>query len=98
MLNGGALYLQKRAYISLNKQGLLSKLMDSYAKPWKIITKLKNSSYQLKHRDTKAIDKRHALYLLPYPVKLFPFLPVDDPDNQDGKIHTPIRKNSYINM
>ena len=47
--------------------------------------------------DSKKPGKRHAAHLSLYPDELLPFLPVDVPDNQYGKIHTPIKKDPYMN-
>ena len=71
--------------------------MDDYTGPWIIVSKLKGSSYELKHKDTGAMDKRHAAHLSPYPDQLLPFMPVDEPDNRYGQIHSPIQKNPYMN-
>ena len=87
----------KRAVKSIKKRGLVGKLMDSYTGPWQICVKGKGSSYQLEHMDSKKPGKRHAAHLSPYPDELLPFLPVDGPDNQYGQIHTPIKKDPYMN-
>ena len=71
--------------------------MDDYTGPWIVVSRLKGSSYELKHKDTGALGKRHAAHLSPYPDQLLPFMPVDGPDNIYGQIHSPIQKNPYIN-
>ena len=87
----------KRAVKSNKKRGLVGKLMDAYTGPWSITSKLKGSSYGIKHRDTGIESKRHAAHISPFPDELLPFLPVDGPDNQYGQIHTPMKKNPYQN-
>ena len=79
----------KRAVKSDKKRGLVGKLMDEYTGPWIIMSKLKGSSYEIKHKDSNVISKRHAAHLSPYPDQLLPFMPVDGPDNRFGQIHTP---------
>ena len=87
----------KRAVKSDRKRGLVGKLMDDYTGPWEIISKLKGSSYEIKHKDKGIVSKRHAAHLSPFPDQLLPFMPVDGPDNRFGQIHTPIQKNPYEN-
>ena len=87
----------KRAVKSNKKRGLVGKLMDDYTGPWIVVSRLKGSSYELKHKDTGALGKRHAAHLSPYPDQLLPFMPIDGPDNRYGQIHSPIQKNPYLN-
>ena len=87
----------KRAVKSDKKRGLVGKLMDAYTGPWIVTAKLKGSSYEIKHRDSGTMSKRHAAHLSPYPDELLPFLPVDGPDNQYGQIHMPMKKSPYQN-
>lgn len=87
----------KRTVKSDKKRGLVGKLMDAYTGPWTVTAKLKGSSYEIKHRDSGIISKRHAAHLLPFRDELLPFLPVDGPDNQYGQIHKPLKKSPYQN-
>ena len=88
----------KRAFKSNKKRGLVGKVMDDYTGPWEIISKLKGSSYEIKHRDKGIVGKRDAVHLSQCPDHLLPFMPVDGPDNRFGQIHTPIQKNPYENL
>ena len=71
--------------------------MDSYTGPWNITGKIKGSSHDLEHRDTKKIGKRHAAHISPYTQELLPFLPIDGADNRYGQIYTPIKADPYMN-
>ena len=91
----GNMVFAKRVVKSGKKRGLVGKLMDNYTGPWEIISKLKGSSYEIKHWDKGIVSKRHAAHLSPFPDQLLPFMLADAPDNRFGQIFTPIQKNPY---
>lgn len=93
----GDIVFAKKAVKSDKKKGLVGRLMDAYTGPWTVTAKLKGSSYQIKHRDSGIVSKRHAAHLSPFSDELLPCLPVDGPDNQYGQIHTPMKKSPYQN-
>jgi hypothetical protein len=85
----------KRSVKSVRKRGLVGKLMNSYTGPWEIIEKAAGSSYNLRHRDSGKLGKRHAAHLSPFPRELLPFPPVDGADNRYGQLHVPIQADPY---
>ena len=60
-----------------------------------ILTKLHGSPYEAKHVRTHTITKRHTAHLLPFPLEIVPFQPVDGPNNRFGQIYIPIQKSPY---
>ena len=79
------------------KRGNVDKIMQPYTGPWVIRRKLRGSSYEIEHVESKNIGKRHAAHLSPYPDQLLPFLPVDGSDNVYGQLNSPITKDPYLN-
>ena len=71
--------------------------MDAYTGPWRITKKLHGSSYDIEHRDTKKVSKKHALYLSPYPRELLLFLSLDGADNRFGQMNAPLLDSPYSN-
>ena len=66
----GGMVFAKRAVRSNKKRGLVGKLVDDYTSPWEVISKLKGSSYEIKHRDKDIASKRHAAHMSPFPDQL----------------------------
>jgi hypothetical protein len=76
-------------------RGQVDKLTHPFTGPWRIIAKLYGASYEVKHCTSKAQDKKHASDLSPYPVKLIPFRPLDDADNQFGQLYCKFKEHPY---
>jgi hypothetical protein len=70
--------------------------MHPYTGPWRIVKSLPGASYQLEFAtNTKRCNKKHASNLLPYPLKLIPFAPLDNPDNRYSQLHKPFGTMPY---
>ena len=63
---------------------------------WHVVEKLVSDSYHIHHcLDNSRTDKKHASHLSVYPEQLFPFKPINDPDNCYGQVNVPIGKSSF---
>jgi hypothetical protein len=78
------------------KRGLVDKLQYSFTGPWRIVASLPGGSYELEHvLHQKHRGKKHALALLPYPLEMIPFQPLDGADNCYSQLHKIIRPSSF---
>ncbi len=78
----------RRATCSNAKRGLVNKLQYSFTGPWQIVASLPGGSYKLEHvLHQKRRDKKHASALLPYPLEMIPFQPLDGADNCYSQLH-----------
>ena len=91
----GDVVFVRRSVKSVKKRGLVGKLMNAFTGPWRILSKLHGSSYEVEHVQTHRVTKRYAAHLSPFPLEMIPFKPVDGPDNRYGQIYTPMRANLY---
>jgi hypothetical protein len=92
----GDIVFARRATRSDSKRGRVDKLMHPYTGPWRIVKSLPGASYQLEFAtNTKRCNKKHASNLLPYPLKLIPFAPLDNPDNRYSQLHKPFGTMPY---
>jgi hypothetical protein len=76
-------------------RGQLDKLTYPFTRLWRVIAKLHNTLYKLKHCLTKSKEKKHTSDLSPYPVELIPFQPLDGADNQYGQLYQKFKGHPY---
>jgi hypothetical protein len=92
----GDIVFSRQATRSNAARGLVDKLQYSFTVPWKIITSLLGGSYELKHcLNPKRRDKKYAAALLPYPLELIPFQPIDGANNRYGKLNKIISEHPF---
>ena len=79
----GNIVFARQAVRSNAAQKIVNKLQFAFTGPWRITTVLKRASYELEHCHKPGCkEKKHALDLSPYPLKLIPFQPVDKADTR----------------
>ena len=78
----GDLVFSRRSVKSDRSRGIVGKVRNPYTGTWEVVRKLHGSSYELKHRITGVIGKRHAAHISPFPDQLVPFEPLDGPDSR----------------
>ncbi len=70
------------------RRGLVDKPQYSFTGPWRIVASLPGGSYELEHvLNQKRRDKKHTSALLPYPLEMIPFQPLDSADNHYSQLH-----------
>ncbi len=85
----------RRAIRSNAACGQVNKLSYPFTGPWRIVSKLHGTSYEIEHCTSKARDKKNASDLSLYPAKLIPFCPLDGANNQFGQLHCKFKEHPY---
>jgi hypothetical protein len=91
----GDIVFDRRAVRSDAAHGQVNKLTYPFTGPWRIVAKLHGTSYKIEHCTSKACDEKHASDLLPYPVELIPFCPLNGAENQFGQLYRRIKEHPY---
>jgi hypothetical protein len=92
----GDVVFARRATRSDAKRGRVAKLMHPMTGPWRVVEKLRGSSYRIEHcMSSGRFEKKHASDLSPYPLELIPFEPVDGCDNRFSQLWRPISKQPF---
>jgi hypothetical protein len=98
----GNIIFARWAVCSNVAQEKVNKLTYPFTGPWRIIVKLHDTSYKVKHCISKARDKKHAPDLSPYPVVLIPnnlgnlpFRSLDGADIQFGQLYHKFKEHPY---
>jgi hypothetical protein len=64
--------------------------------PWQVMKSLHGGSYSIEHcLKPNHVEKKHASDLMPYPVELISFEPIDGPDTQYRQLYRPIGANPF---
>ena len=96
LFNVGDIVFARRATQSDARRGVVGKVRYAFTGPWRVVSKLSGSSYELEHvTHPGRREKKAAPDLSPFPAQLVPSLPVDGPDNQYGQLYKPIKPNPY---
>ncbi len=91
----GDIVFARRAVRSDAARGQVDKLSYPFTGPWRIVSKLHGTSYEIEHCTSKAKDKKHASDLSPYPAELILFRPLDGADNQFGQLNRKFKEHPY---
>ncbi len=85
-----------RAVRSDATKGQIDKLQYAFTGLWCITAILKGALHELQHCSMPhQKDKIHTSDLLPYPLELIPFEPVEGSDNRYGQLHKPIKASPF---
>ena len=91
----GDFAFSRRSVKSDKSKGVVAKVKSPYTGPWEITKVLPGSSYEIRHKFSGELGKRHAAHLSPFPLQLVPFEPVDGADNRYSQMYQPIKKDPY---
>ena len=85
----------RRTVQSNKAKGRVDKAQFAHTGPWEITGKLHGASYEIKHCQSKRVDKRHAMDLSPVPPEMVAFAPLDGPDTRYGQLYRGISNDAY---
>ena len=91
----GNLILAKPAVKSNKAKGIVGKAEYAYTGPWEIVSKLHDGSYQIKHKSSGHLSKKHTMHLQPILAEHLAFAPLNRADSRFGQFYKNINTESY---